>query len=215
MSMATEATILSEANGVSFTSKQEAAAVMVSMVTSSVRGATSLGVEAWLVSVSYVTGADKEELHGEEGQQESQEQLELQERYKHIINLNLHKHEQLSLLTLHRWSCNSSTTKIKHKFSSITVGSSSSCDNSLNDMSSILPVALEALSPVIRAERGWTIAEWSVQQRAMLREQVGVCGTRGLWVAWSGEHRAVGWRRGGGLSRHFLIGRQLQRCQET
>lgn len=37
----------------------------------------SLGVEAWLVSVSYVMGADKEELHGEEGQHESQEQLEL------------------------------------------------------------------------------------------------------------------------------------------
>lgn len=50
---------------------------MVSIVTSRVKGATSLGVVAWLVSVSYVTGADKEELHGEEGQQESQEQLEL------------------------------------------------------------------------------------------------------------------------------------------
>lgn len=61
-------------------SKQVAAAAMVSMVTSRVRGAASLGVVAWLVSVSYVTGADREELHGEEGQQESQEQLELQER---------------------------------------------------------------------------------------------------------------------------------------
>lgn len=50
---------------------------MVSMVTSRVRGVASLGVEAWLVSVSYVTGADREELHGEDGQQESQEQLEL------------------------------------------------------------------------------------------------------------------------------------------
>lgn len=29
------------------------------------------------MSVSYVTAADKEELHGEDGQQESQEQLEL------------------------------------------------------------------------------------------------------------------------------------------
>lgn len=47
------------------------------MVTSRVRGVASLGVEAWLVSVSYVMGADREELHGEEGQQESQEQLEL------------------------------------------------------------------------------------------------------------------------------------------
>lgn len=47
------------------------------MVTSRVRGAASLGVVAWLVSVSYVTGAEREELHGEEGQQESQEQLEL------------------------------------------------------------------------------------------------------------------------------------------
>lgn len=50
---------------------------MVSRVTSRARGAASLGVEAWLVSVSYVTGAEREELHGEEGQQESQEQLEL------------------------------------------------------------------------------------------------------------------------------------------
>lgn len=46
---------------------------------SSLRGVASLGVVAWLVSVSYVMGADKEELHREEGQQESQEQLELQE----------------------------------------------------------------------------------------------------------------------------------------
>lgn len=77
MSTAAVATILSETNRLSFTSKQVAAAVMVSIVTSRVRGAASLGVVAWLVSVSYVTGADKEELHGEEGQQESQEQLEL------------------------------------------------------------------------------------------------------------------------------------------
>lgn len=70
MSMATEAIL-------SLTSKQLAALVMVSRVTSRARGAASLGVEAWLVSVSYVTGADREELHGEEGQQESQEQLEL------------------------------------------------------------------------------------------------------------------------------------------
>lgn len=77
MSMATAPTNLSETNRVSFTSKQVAAAVMVSMVMSKARGAASLGVVAWLVSVSYVTGADREELHGEEGQQESQEQLEL------------------------------------------------------------------------------------------------------------------------------------------
>lgn len=89
MSMATVATIRSETNRVSFTSKQVAAAAMVSMVTSRARGAASLGVVAWLVSVSYVTGADREELHGEEGQQESQEQLELQERYTLIIHLNL------------------------------------------------------------------------------------------------------------------------------
>ncbi len=89
MSTATVATILSETIRGSFTSKQAAAADMVSMVTSTVRGAASLGVVAWLVSVSYVTGAEREELHGEEGQQESQEQLELQERYKHIIHLNL------------------------------------------------------------------------------------------------------------------------------
>lgn len=54
------------------------------MVTSRVRGVASLGVEAWLVSVSYVMGADREELHGDEGQQESQEQLELQERFTDI-----------------------------------------------------------------------------------------------------------------------------------
>lgn len=36
----------------SFTSRQVAAAEMVSMVTSRVRGAASLGVVAWLVSVS-------------------------------------------------------------------------------------------------------------------------------------------------------------------
>lgn len=78
MSMATVPTILSETNCVSFTSKQVAAAEMVSKVTSKVRGVASPGVVAWLVSVSYVTGADREELHGEEGQQESQEQLELQ-----------------------------------------------------------------------------------------------------------------------------------------
>lgn len=53
------------------------------------RGAASLGVVAWLVSVSYVTGADREELHGEEGQQESQEQLELQEKYALVIHLKL------------------------------------------------------------------------------------------------------------------------------
>lgn len=81
MSMATVAAILSETNCVSLTSRQFAAAAMVSMVTSRVRGAASLGVVAWLVSVSYVTGADMEELHGEEGQQESQEQLELPEKY--------------------------------------------------------------------------------------------------------------------------------------
>lgn len=75
MSMATAAIL-------SFTSKQFAALVMVSRVTSRARGAASLGVEAWLVSVSYVTGADREELHGEEGQQESQEQLELRQRLK-------------------------------------------------------------------------------------------------------------------------------------
>lgn len=65
---------------------------MVSMVTSRVRGAASLGVVAWLVSVSYVTGAEREELHGEEGQQESQEQLELQGRYTfitYLINENM------------------------------------------------------------------------------------------------------------------------------
>lgn len=89
VSVATVATILSETNRVSFTSKHVATAAMVSIVTSRARGAASLGVVAWLVSVSYVTGAEREELHGEEGQQESQEQLELQERYTLIIHLNL------------------------------------------------------------------------------------------------------------------------------
>lgn len=89
MSMATVASILSETKRAPFTSKREAAAAMVSMVTSRVRGAASLGVVAWLVSVSYVTGADREELHGEEGQQESQEQLELQEKYALVIHLKL------------------------------------------------------------------------------------------------------------------------------
>lgn len=87
--MATMAASCSETYRVSFTSKQVAAAAMVSMVTSRARGAASLGVVAWLVSVSYVTGADREELHGEEGQQESQEQLELQEGYTLIIHLNM------------------------------------------------------------------------------------------------------------------------------
>lgn len=55
--------------------------LMFSTFTSSLKGVASLGVVAWLVSVSYVMGADKEELHREEGQQESQEQLELQETW--------------------------------------------------------------------------------------------------------------------------------------
>lgn len=55
------------------------AAATTSIFRSSVRGVASLGVVAWLVSVSYVTGTEMEELHREEGQQESQEQLELQE----------------------------------------------------------------------------------------------------------------------------------------
>lgn len=61
--------------------RQAAAAQMVSMVRSSASGAASLGVVAWLVSVSYVTGAEREELQGEEGQQESQEQLELEDTH--------------------------------------------------------------------------------------------------------------------------------------
>lgn len=50
--MATVAVILSEESPVSFDPKQLAAAAIVSMVTSCVRGVASLGVEAWLVSVS-------------------------------------------------------------------------------------------------------------------------------------------------------------------
>lgn len=52
VSIAAVVAILPEANCFSFTSKQVAAAVTVSMVTSRVRGRASLGVEAWLVSVS-------------------------------------------------------------------------------------------------------------------------------------------------------------------
>lgn len=88
-SMATVASIFSETNCTSFTSRWVTTAAMVSMVTSRARGAASLGVVAWLVSVSYVTGADMEELHGEEGQQESQEQLELPERCKLMNHPNM------------------------------------------------------------------------------------------------------------------------------
>lgn len=61
-----------------------------------------------------------------------------------------------------------------------------------------------------------TVAERPVQQRVvMLREQVGVGGAGGLRVPRGGEHGAVRRGRGGGLSRHLLVGRQLQRRQET
>lgn len=79
----------------------------------------------------------------------------------------------------------------------------------------MLPVRLAAGLPVVRAEGGGTIAESAVQQRAVLREQVRVGRTGGLRVAGGGEHGAVGRRRGGGLSRHLLVGRQLQRRQKT
>lgn len=70
--------------------------------------------------------------------------------------------------------------------------------------------------PVVRAEGGGAVAERvMVQQRAVLREQVGVDCAGGLWVARGGEHGAVRGRRGGGLSGHLLIRRQLQRRQET
>lgn len=49
----------------------------------------------------------------------------------------------------------------------------------------------------------------------MLSEQMGVSGAWRLRIARGGEHRAVWRRRGGGLSCHLLIGRQLQGCQET
>lgn len=49
----------------------------------------------------------------------------------------------------------------------------------------------------------------------MARQQVGVGGAGGLRVARRGEHGAVGRGRGGGLSRHLLVGRQLQGRQET
>lgn len=52
ISTATVAVVLSEGSRVPFDPKQLAAAAIVSMVTSWVRGVASLGVEAWLVSVS-------------------------------------------------------------------------------------------------------------------------------------------------------------------
>lgn len=52
--------------------------------------------------------------------------------------------------------------------------------------------------------------EWVV-----LCEQMRVAGSGGLRVTRGGEHRAV-WRgRSGGLSCNLLVGRQLQRRQET
>lgn len=73
----------------------------------------------------------------------------------------------------------------------------------------VLPAALAALLPVVGAEGGGTVAERPVQQGVVLCEQMGVSCAGGLRVTWGGEHGAVGWRRGGGLSRHLLIGRQL------
>lgn len=52
MLTATDIALLSESNGVSSMFRQETAAAMLSMVTSRVRGVASLGVVAWLVSVS-------------------------------------------------------------------------------------------------------------------------------------------------------------------
>lgn len=70
--------------------------------------------------------------------------------------------------------------------------------------------------PVVGAEGGGAIAQPPVQHWAVvLCQQVWVRGLGGLWITGGGENRAVGWRRGGGLSGHLLIGRQLQRRQET
>lgn len=52
MLIATDIALLLESNGVSSMFRQETAAAMLSMVTSRVRGVASLGVVAWLVSVS-------------------------------------------------------------------------------------------------------------------------------------------------------------------
>lgn len=52
MLIATDKALLSESNGVSSMFRQDTAAAMLSMVTSRVRGVASLGVVAWLVSVS-------------------------------------------------------------------------------------------------------------------------------------------------------------------
>lgn len=52
MLTATDIALLLESNGVSSMFRQETAAAMLSMVTSRVRGVASLGVVAWLVSVS-------------------------------------------------------------------------------------------------------------------------------------------------------------------
>lgn len=48
-----------------------------------------------------MTGADIEELHGEDGQQESQEQLELQERYTLFIHLNSQNQQQSKVMLFH------------------------------------------------------------------------------------------------------------------
>lgn len=52
MLTANDIALLSESNGVSSMFRQETAAAMLSMVTSRVSGVASLGVVAWLVSVS-------------------------------------------------------------------------------------------------------------------------------------------------------------------
>lgn len=48
-----------------------------------------------------MTGADIEELHGEDGQQESHEQLELQERNPLFIELNSKSQQQSTVMLFH------------------------------------------------------------------------------------------------------------------
>ena len=117
-----------------------------------------------------------EELHREEGQQESQEQLELQE-----TNVQREEHPEGRDCPPPQWARQPGPTP--------------------------LPVG---------AEGGGAIAQPPVQQGAVvLRQQVWLRSAGGLWVAWGGENGTVGWRGGGGLGCHLLVGRQFQRRQET
>lgn len=130
-----------------------------------------------------------EELHGEEGQQESQEQLELPERHKNRIQ----PYFKLGI----DWCCRHNHPD---PVPDVSIGA-----ELLRAARSLKPFSASDV-PVVRAEGGGTVAEPPVQQRAVLRQQVWVRGAGRLRVARGGEHGAVGRRRGGGLSCHLLVG---------